>query len=278
MALIVLASASGAPASPLLRSGSPSTGTVPCSWSTPTRPVPPRSSPATSRETRNPRRADQPRPRAARGDTGRRPSSRDPAAGPRGPSRERVVPARHPLPRTGPQPAAAVGAARRPTPRAGPQRPRRHRRRRSARPRGWPQPLIAASDLTLLVTRNSLPALAGARSGPRRCATSSPPSVASPAGRPPRRRGRPLAGGADRRAASASLHAAPDRQGPPDLRRRLGRLGSRVAEVYSHGTRKPRKFESSGLVRSYRAGARPIHSVLSLQPGRPRPHTSGGRA
>ena len=29
---------------------------------------------------------------------------------------------------------------------------------------GWPQPLIAASDLTLLVTRNSLPALAGARS------------------------------------------------------------------------------------------------------------------
>src|SRR4051794_19569612 len=29
---------------------------------------------------------------------------------------------------------------------------------------GWAQPLIAASDLTLLVTRNSLPALAGARS------------------------------------------------------------------------------------------------------------------
>ena len=29
---------------------------------------------------------------------------------------------------------------------------------------GWPQPLIAASDLTLLVTRSSLPALAGARS------------------------------------------------------------------------------------------------------------------
>src|SRR3990170_3339110 len=29
---------------------------------------------------------------------------------------------------------------------------------------GWPQPLIVASDLTLLVTRSSLPALAGARS------------------------------------------------------------------------------------------------------------------
>ena len=29
---------------------------------------------------------------------------------------------------------------------------------------GWPQPIIAASDLTLLVTRSSLPALAGARS------------------------------------------------------------------------------------------------------------------
>src|SRR3546814_832551 len=29
---------------------------------------------------------------------------------------------------------------------------------------GWPQPLIAASDLTLLVTRSSLPALAGATS------------------------------------------------------------------------------------------------------------------
>ena len=36
-----------------------------------------------------------------------------------------------------------------------------------------------------------------------------------------------------------------------------------AAEVYSHGARKPRKFESSGLLRSYRASAASIHSVLA---------------
>ena len=53
------------------------------------------------------------------------------------------------------------------------------------------------------------------------------------------------------------------------------------AEVYSHGTRKPRKFESCDLVRSYRTGASLIHSVLSSNQAalaHPTPVTSGGRA
>ena len=36
-----------------------------------------------------------------------------------------------------------------------------------------------------------------------------------------------------------------------------------VAEVYSHGARKPRKFESSGLLRSYRAAGASIGSILT---------------
>jgi hypothetical protein len=44
---------------------------------------------------------------------------------------------------------------------------------------GWPQPLVAASDLTLLVTRSRCPLWPVHARGPSRCATSSPPSVAS---------------------------------------------------------------------------------------------------
>ena len=50
-----------------------------------------------------------------------------------------------------------------------------------------------------------------------------------------------------------------------------------AAEVYSHGARKPRKFESSGLLRSYRAGAASIHSILATNQAALAP-TIGGRA
>lgn len=50
-----------------------------------------------------------------------------------------------------------------------------------------------------------------------------------------------------------------------------------AAEVYSHGARKPRKFESSDLVRSYRTGASLIHSVLTSNQAA-LAHPIGGRA
>ena len=128
------------------------------------------------------RRPDQPRPLLARGSTGRCPAPRDAAAGPGSPGRAiGLVPARHPLPRAGPQPAAAVGAAR-PSSCAALERNGQDVIVDAGRLGlvGWPQPLIAASDLTLLVTRSSLPALAGAdQLGQDPARTSSPRSVAS---------------------------------------------------------------------------------------------------
>jgi hypothetical protein len=50
-----------------------------------------------------------------------------------------------------------------------------------------------------------------------------------------------------------------------------------VAEVYSHGARKPRKFENSGLMRGYRASAAAIHSILGANQTA-LAHTIGGRA
>jgi hypothetical protein len=50
-----------------------------------------------------------------------------------------------------------------------------------------------------------------------------------------------------------------------------------VAEVYSHGARRPRKFESSGLLRGYRASAAAIHSILGANQVALAP-TIGGRS
>ena len=109
-------------------------------------------------------------------------ASRDAVAGPRGPGRAgALVPARHPRPRAGPEPAAAVGAARRAAARTGPQRPGRHRRRRPTRPRG----LAAAAHRCLRPDPAGHPQLA-ARAG--RCTL-----VGQDAARPVRRRRWPLA-------------------------------------------------------------------------------------
>jgi hypothetical protein len=50
-----------------------------------------------------------------------------------------------------------------------------------------------------------------------------------------------------------------------------------AAEVYSHGARRPRKFETSGLLRGYRASAVAIHSILGANQATLE-HTIGGRA
>jgi len=128
---------------------------------------------------------------------------------------------------------------------------------------GWPQQLIAASDLTLLVTRNSLPALAGARSWAKvlRDQFSTVGGLS--------RLGALLVDEGGRWPAVPSVVP---RVRPYTARQIAKALqipvlasvewNPEVAEVYSHGARKPRKFESSGLLRSYRASAASIHSLL----------------
>jgi hypothetical protein len=129
---------------------------------------------------------------------------------------------------------------------------------------GWPQPLIAASDLTLLVTRNSLPALAGARSWAKALRD----QLSTMGGLS--RLGALLVDEEGRWPAVPSLVP---RVRPYTARQIAKALQIPVvasvewdpeaAEVYSHGARKPRKFESSGLLRGYRASAASIHAILA---------------
>jgi hypothetical protein len=142
---------------------------------------------------------------------------------------------------------------------------------------GWPQQLIAASDLTLLVTRNSLPALAGGRSWAKAL-----------------RADFSAVGGLSRLGA---LIVDEDGRWPvvpsvvprvrPYTTRQIAKAfqfpviasvewDPEAAEVYSHGARKPRKFESSGLLRSYRASAASIHSTIAANQAALAP-TIGGR-
>jgi hypothetical protein len=129
---------------------------------------------------------------------------------------------------------------------------------------GWPRSLISASDLTLLVTRSSLPALAGAGSWAKtlrdqfaavgglsrlglllvdehRRWPTLPTGVARVRPYPPRHVAKAL-----QISVAVSVDWEPE-----------------TAEVYSHGARKPRKFASSDLVRSYRTGASLLQSVLA---------------
>ena len=143
---------------------------------------------------------------------------------------------------------------------------------------GWPQQLIAASDLTLLVTRNSLPALAGARSWAKALHNRFSavgglsrlgallvdedgrwPAVPSVV---PRVRPYP----ARQIAKALQIPVVASVEWDPE-----------VAEVYSHGSRKPRKFQTSGLLRSYRASAASIHCVLVANQAALAP-TTGGRS
>ncbi|MQW77343.1 hypothetical protein GHK92_15825 [Nocardioides sp. dk4132] len=129
---------------------------------------------------------------------------------------------------------------------------------------GWPQPLVAASDLTLLVTRSSLPALAGAHSW----ATMLREQFAAVGGLSrlglllvdEDRRWPALPAGVPRVRPYTPRHIAKALQ--IAITASVG-WEPEAAEVYSHGARKPRRFESSDLVRSYRTAASLIHSVLT---------------
>ncbi len=129
---------------------------------------------------------------------------------------------------------------------------------------GWPQPLFAAADLALLVTRNSLPALAGARSWANalrhRFSTVGGLSrlgvlLVDEDGRWPAvpsvvPRVRPYT--ARQIAQALQIPVVASVEWDPG-----------AAEVYSHGAREPRKFASSALVRSYRSSAASAQSILA---------------
>ncbi|MDN4175259.1 hypothetical protein QWY28_20000 [Nocardioides sp. SOB77] len=141
---------------------------------------------------------------------------------------------------------------------------------------GWPQPLIAASDLTLLITRSSLPALAGATSWAKTLRT----QFAGVGGLSrlgvllvDEERRWPMPTGARVRPYSAR-HIAKALQLPVVA---SVEWEPEVAEVYSHGARKPRKFESSGLLRGYRASAAAIQSIIGANQAALAP-TNGGHA
>ena len=142
---------------------------------------------------------------------------------------------------------------------------------------GWPQPLIAASDLTLLVTRSSLPALAGATSWAKTLRA----QFAAVGGLS--RRGVLLVN-EERRWPAVPTGARVRPYTPRHIAKALQipvvssvDWEPDVAEVYSHGARKPRKFESSALLRGYRASAAAIHSILGANQAALAP-TNGGHA
>ncbi|MEJ7833255.1 MAG: hypothetical protein WKF79_10090 [Nocardioides sp.] len=134
---------------------------------------------------------------------------------------------------------------------------------------GWPAPLVMGADLTLLTARNTLPALAGARSwanglrdsfenaGSAHCfgvllvdeAGRWPKTPASKGGGVGVPRIRPYN---ERQVAKtlqvpvvASLPWAPE-----------------GADYYSHGAKPPRKWETSALARAYQAAAEAIRARL----------------
>lgn len=118
---------------------------------------------------------------------------------------------------------------------------------------GSPSLLIDRADLVVLVTRNSLVSLAGARSW----ATSMRARFAEHGSSA--RLGMMLVQDAPRR-----VQAYGDRQVARSLQ--LSVLANLpydkdVAEVYSHGSRPPKNFETSGLVKAYAASAEALRMV-----------------
>lgn len=118
---------------------------------------------------------------------------------------------------------------------------------------GSPSMLIDRADLVVLVTRNSLVALAGARSW----ATSL--------------RARFAEHGSSARLGMMLIQDAPrgvQSYGDGQVARSLQLpvfatlpCGNDVAEVYSHGSRPPKNFETSGLVKAYAAAAEALRIV-----------------
>lgn len=133
---------------------------------------------------------------------------------------------------------------------------------------GWPAPLVMASDLTLLLTRNSLPALAGARSWANTLRSSYESSGATnrfgvllvdEAGRWPKTPGR--GGGAG----VARVRPYSERQVAKTLQTSvLAALpwAPESADTYSHGAPQPRKWHHCPLARAYAAAGEAIRARL----------------
>ena len=116
---------------------------------------------------------------------------------------------------------------------------------------GCPEPLIYGADLTLLVTRSTLPALSGARSWAET-----------------------LRGEFEQAGASSSLGVLLVGEGEPYGSREVAKvlqipvtaslpLDEDGAAMFSRGANPPRRFESSQLLRGLRAAASAIQSVVS---------------
>ncbi|MGL5826333.1 MAG: hypothetical protein ACRCYU_16200 [Nocardioides sp.] len=141
---------------------------------------------------------------------------------------------------------------------------------------GWPQPLVAAADVMLLVTRNSLPALAGARSWAQSLRAQFDEVgglgrlgllMVDESGRWPARRSvvprvRPYTA---RQMAKALRIPVVDSIG----------WHPEVAEVYSHGAREPRKFDAAAT-RIYGAAAASVEGLLAANRAALAPTGSGG--
>jgi hypothetical protein len=116
---------------------------------------------------------------------------------------------------------------------------------------GCPEPLIYGADLTLLVTRSTLPALSGARSWAET-----------------------LRGEFERMGAASSLGVLLVGDGEPYGAREVAKvlqipviaslaLDQDGAAVFSRGANPPRRFESSQLLRGLRAATSAIQSVVN---------------
>lgn len=116
---------------------------------------------------------------------------------------------------------------------------------------GCPEPLMYGADLTLLVTRSTLPALSGARSWAET-----------------------LRGEFERMGASSGLGVLLVGDGEPYGAREVRKvlqipviaslaLDEEAAAVFSRGANLPRRFESSQLPRGLRAAASAIQSVVN---------------
>jgi len=129
---------------------------------------------------------------------------------------------------------------------------------------GWPAPLVMGADLTLLVTRSTLPALAGARSWAHSLRANFESAggtsrfevlLVDETGRWPKLPG----GGVPRVRPYTDRHVTKTLRLPV-----IAELpwAPEAAEVFSHGAKQPRKFQASSLSRAHRAAAAAISSTL----------------
>lgn len=137
---------------------------------------------------------------------------------------------------------------------------------------GWPAPIVMSADLSLLVTRNTLPALAGARSWANGLRTSFENAgglhrfgvlLVDESGRWPKTPLRSAKGGGT--PGVPRVRPYTDRQVAKTLQ--TGVVASlpwapEGADFYSHGAKPPRKWSTSPLARAYQAAGEAIRARL----------------